>query len=113
MAYEGSQLKDESLQAYMTQLAENPGYGMAHYGFCVALFAKGMVDMAVTECENALKLDPEICLSHFQLGRHYEKVLDSQKSIEHCRAFVACDTQERYPAELNTCKETVRTLEVE
>ena len=113
MAYEGSQLKDESLQAYMTQLAENPGYGMAHYGFCVALFSKGMVDMAVTECENALKLDPEICLSHFQLGNHYQKVLDSQKAIEHCRAFISCDTQERYPTELNACKETVRTLEVE
>ena len=77
IAYEGSQLKEESLQAYMAQLAENPGYGMGHYGFCLALFNKGLVDMAVTECENALKLDATICLAHFQLGKHYEKVLDA------------------------------------
>ena len=60
LAYEGSQLKEESIQAYMEQLAKNPGYGMGHYGFCLALFKKGLVDMAVTECENAIKLDETI-----------------------------------------------------
>ena len=113
IAYEGSQLKEESLQAYMVQLAENPGYGMGHYGFCLALFNKGLLDMAVTECENALKLDETICLAHFQLGKHYEAVLDSARALHHCRSFVSCDTDERYPNELGICKETIRALEVE
>jgi Tfp pilus assembly protein PilF len=112
-AYAGSQLKSESLRQYMTQLAENPGYAMGHYGFCMALFEKKMVEMAVTECENALKLDPTLCLAHFQLGKHYQQSLDRDLALEHCRALISCSAETRYPAEVAECKEIVQALEVQ
>lgn len=112
-AYASSQLKSESLQKYMNQLAENPGYAPGHYGFCIALFDKGLVDMAVTECENALKLDENLCLAHYQLGIHYKSVLDRDQALEHCRGLIRCAGETRYAAEVESCKEIVRALEVE
>ena len=112
-AYAGSQLKSESLQKYMNQLAENPGYAPGHYGFCIALFDKGLVEMAVTECENALKLDENLCLSHYQLGQHYKSVLDRDQALLHCRGLITCAGETQYAAEVETCKEIVRALEVQ
>ena len=111
-AYEGSQLKSEALSKYMTQLAENPGYGLGHYGFCIALFEKGLVDMAVTECENALKLDESLCLANYQLALHYKKVLDKDLTIQNCRGLIEC-AQDKYEAEVAECKEIVQALEVQ
>jgi tetratricopeptide (TPR) repeat protein len=112
-AYAGSQLQSESLQKFMNQLAENPGYAPGHYGFCIALFEKGLVDMAVTECENALKLDENLCLAHYQLGIHYKGVLDKDNALFHCRKLIGCAGEERYAAEVEECKEIVKKLEVE
>lgn len=113
LAYEGSQLKSESLQSYMLQLAENPGYAPGHYGFCIALFDKGLTDMAVTECENALKLDEKLCLAHYQLGLHYKAVLDRDLALLHCRGLIACAGDAKYEVEVAECKTIVQALEVQ
>ena len=98
---------------FMTQLAENPGYAPGHYGFCIALFDKGLVKMAVTECETALKLDDSLCLAHYQLGMHYQRVLDRDQALENCRGLLSCAGDERYPNEVAECKELVQTLEAQ
>jgi len=113
LAYEGSQLKGEALQKFMVQLAENPGYAPGHYGFCMALFDKGMTDMAVTECENALKLDENLCLAHYQLALHYKTVLDRDLALEHARGLISCAGEDRFGGEVAECKEIVQALEVQ
>jgi protein O-GlcNAc transferase len=113
LAYEGSQLKSEALQSYMTQLAENPGYAPGHYGFCIALFDKGLTDMAVVECENALKLDEGLCLANYQLALHYKTVLDRDLALANCRALITCAGEAKYEAEVEECKTIVRELEVQ
>jgi tetratricopeptide (TPR) repeat protein len=112
-AYKGSQLKSEALQKYMRQLAENPGYGQGHFGFCQALFDKGLVDMAVTECENALKLDQSICLAHYQLAKHYKAVLDKDLAVTNCRAMLSCAGETKHPSEVDDCKTIIRALEAQ
>lgn len=113
LAYAGSQMKSESLKKYMDQLVQNPGYGQGHYGFCLALFDKGMVDMAVTECENALKLDEGICLAHYQLAKHYKTVLDKDQSLDHCRSLIRCSGETKNGSEVTDCKAIVQALEVQ
>lgn len=112
-AYSGSQMQSEALMKFMAQLAENPGYAPGHYGFCIALFDKGMVEMAVTECENALKLDDSLCLAYYQLGMHYQRVLDRSQALENCRGLLSCAGDERYANEVAECKELVQTLEAQ
>jgi tetratricopeptide (TPR) repeat protein len=112
-AYAGSQLKSEALKKYMDQLLQNPGYGQAHYGFCLALFDKGMVEMAVTECENALKLDNTICLANYQLAKHYKAVLEKDLALENCRALISCAGDAKFTSEVEDCKTIVRALEVQ
>ena len=112
-AYAGSQLQSESLQKFMNQLAENPGYAPGHYGFCIALFDKGLVEMGVAECENSLKLDETLCLAHYQLGVHFKGVLDKDNALFHCRKLIGCAGEDRHGAEVEECKEIVRTLEVQ
>lgn len=111
LAYSGSQLKGEALQSYMDQLAQNPGYAPGHYGFCIALFDKGLTEMAVVECENALKLDETLCLAHYQLGLHFKSVLDRDQALFHCRGLLSCAGDDRYPVEVQECKEIVQALE--
>ncbi len=112
-AYAGSQMQGEALKKYMDQIVENPGYAPSHYGFCLALFDKGLVEMAVTECENTLKLDNSLCLASYQLGQHYKRVLDKEQAIYHCRSLIACAGDTKYEAEVAECKEIVRALEVQ
>lgn len=112
-AYQGSAMKSEALQKYMDQLVANPGYAQGHYGFCLALFDKKLVDMAVTECENALKLDPGICLAHYQLAKHYKTVLDKDLALDNCRALIRCAGDGRHQSEVEDCKTIVQALEVQ
>jgi len=112
-AYAGSAMKSEALRKYMDQLVENPGYGQGHYGFCLALFDKGLVDQAVTECENALKLDNTICLSHYQLAKHYKSVLDKDLALENCRGLIRCAGESKHQSEVTDCKAIVQALEVQ
>jgi len=111
-AYAGSQLKSEALRKYMDQLVANPGYAQGHYGFCLALFDKGLVDMAVTECENALKLDEGLCLAHYQLAKHYKSVLDKDLALANCRGLIRC-ANGRHESEVSDCKTIVQALEVQ
>jgi hypothetical protein len=106
-------MKSEALKKYMDQLVQNPGYGQGHYGFCLALFDRGMVDMAVTECENALKLDNTICLAHYQLAKHYKTVLDKDLALENCRGLIRCAGETKHQSEVQDCKAIVQALEVQ
>ncbi|MFH1811479.1 MAG: tetratricopeptide repeat protein [Pseudomonadota bacterium] len=112
LAYKGASMQSESIKRYIEQIQQNPGYAPAHYGLCLAFFAKGLVDMAVVECENTVKLDPEYCLAQFQLGEHYRRVLDRDKALTYCRQFIGC-AGDQHPTEVETCKETVRALEAQ
>lgn len=112
-AYRGSAMKSEALKKYMDQLVQNPGYGQGHYGFCLALFEKGLVDQAVTECENALQLDNGICLAHYQLAKHYKSVLDKDKALENCRGLIRCAGDGKHGSEVQDCKDIVQALEVQ
>lgn len=112
-AYAGSQMKSEALKKYMNQLVENPGYAQGHYGFCLALFDKGLVDMAVTECENSLKLDQNLCLAHYQLATHYKTVLNKDLALENCRGLIKCAGESKHPSEVADCKTIVQALEVQ
>lgn len=113
LAYQGSALKSEALKKYMDQLVANPGYAQGHFGFCLALFDKGLVDMAVTECENALKLDAGICLAHYQLAKHYKSVLDKDLALQNCRALIKCSGETKHGSEVADCKTIVNALEVQ
>lgn len=112
-AYAGSQMKGEALKKYMEQLVENPGYGAGHYGFCIVLFSKGLVDQAVTECENALKLDNTLCLAHYQLAQHYKSVLDKDLALANCRGLITCAGETKHQTEVSDCKAIVQALEVQ
>jgi len=111
-AYGGASLQSESIKKYIEQIRRNPGYAPAHYGLCLAFYSKGLVEMAVVECENTVKLDPEHCMAHFKLAEHFGKVLDKEKAVGYCREFIGC-AGEQHPSEVEFCKETVRTLEVQ
>lgn len=112
LAYEGSKLKGESMQEYIKQIAENPGFAPAHYGFCLSLFDEGMTEMGVTECENALRLDADQCLAHYQLALHYKRVLDRDLTLFHARGLLTCAKDApKYSSEITQCKEIVNELE--
>ena len=113
LAYAGSAMKSEALKKYMDQLVANPGYGQGHYGFCLALFDKGLVEQAVTECENALKLDDTLCLAHYQLAKHYKSVLNRDLALENCRGLIRCAGESKHGSEVADCKAIVQALEVQ
>ena len=112
-AYQGSQMRSESLKKYIEQLAQNPGYAPGHYGFCIALFEKGLTAQGVAECETTLKLDDKQCLAYYRLGVHYKAVLDKDNALEKCRGLIECAGESRYEDEVEECKNIVRQLEVQ
>ena len=112
LAYSKATMQSESIKKYIEQIRKNPGYAPAHYGLCLAFFAKGLVEMGVVECENTLKLDAKFCMANYQLAEHYRKVLAKDKAVNYCRNFIGCAGEE-HPSEVASCKETIRSLEAE
>jgi tetratricopeptide (TPR) repeat protein len=100
-----------ALKKYIDEVRENPGYAMGHFNLCIAAFGQNIPDLAAASCENALQLDPKLCLSHYQLGRHYRTVLNQERATNHCKDFIAC-TGTQHPAEIQECKDLIGAVEV-
>ena len=89
-AYQGSQMKSKALKAYVEQLKKNPNDAEGLYGYCALLFDGGMSNLAIPECQKAVKLDKKICPAYYLLGMHYQKVLNGKEALANCQAFALC-----------------------
>ena len=109
-AYAGFSARAGGLKKYIDQISANPGYAQGHFNLCVAAFEMGLSDIAAASCENAIQLDKDLCLAHYQLGKHYRTVLNQDKAVGYCKSFITC-TGTQNPAEVQECKDLIATLE--
>jgi tetratricopeptide (TPR) repeat protein len=109
-SYQGSQIKNSALTTYVQMLKKNPDDPQGHYGYCSALFTANMNDMAVSECQEAIKLDPKQCSAYFLLGMYYKKVLNSTLALSNCRSYVLCDQNRSDDDQISQCQSVITTL---
>lgn len=100
------------LKKYLDQIAQNPGYAQGYFNLCVGAFEQGLQEIGASSCEQALQLDEKMCLAHHQLGKHYRNILNQEKAISECKAFVSCAGLQ-HPAEVQECKDLVNQLEMQ
>ncbi|MEI6790320.1 MAG: tetratricopeptide repeat protein, partial [Myxococcaceae bacterium] len=109
-AYQGSQLKSESLKTYVGLLKKNPNDAQAHYGYCALLFNNGMNDLAVSECQKAVSLNNKICPAYYSLGMYYKKVLNSAQALSNCQSFALCPGVNKDPEQSRQCNRVITAL---
>ena|SRR3989338_4869999 len=109
-AYQGSQLKSQSLKTYVEQLQKNPNDAQAHYGYCALLFDNNMNDLAITQCEKAIQLNNKICPAYYLLGMYYKRVLNSQQALSNCQSFALCPSENKDPEQSKQCNRVITVL---
>lgn len=106
-ATQGSVLNQSALRRFVAQLKENPNNANAHYAYCEALFDNNLDQLAVAECDTALRLDKQQCLPHYALGMYYKKVFNAPMALEQCRAFTLCAHDKRQTEKINDCQAVI------
>lgn len=119
-AYEQCAKKDGAIKTFLDKIKEDPGNPTNHYDLGGIYEEKGLLDRAVNEWENTVKLDPLYCPAYFELAMASNKNLDSDGTIRQCQGFVSCVTERsqnenvgRWDAKVEECKQIVRKLEME
>ncbi|MBH1988684.1 MAG: tetratricopeptide repeat protein [Myxococcaceae bacterium] len=109
-SYQGIQFKSQALQDYVAQLKKDPKNADAHDGYCSILFENGMNDLAVSECQAAIALNPKLCSAYYQLGMYYKKTLNSPQSLTNCQSFALCPSSTKDPEQSAQCNRVITTL---
>lgn len=119
-AYEQCAKKDGAIRTFLDRIKKDPGNPTHHYDLGNIYEDKGLLDQAVNEWENTVKLDPMYCPGYFKLSQVANKNLDSAATIRRCQDFVSCATEQnrnepvpKWSTETDECKALVRKLEME
>lgn len=104
-AYEKSALTDGGYQQLSRAVKNDTNNAMAHEAFCSALFERGLDEQALKECELAARLKPDLCSVQFRLAEYFTGVLNTERAVRHCQAFLSCSSRV-------SSKETTRCQEI-
>lgn len=109
-AYQGSQLKSQSLKTYVDLLKQKPNDPRGHYGYCSILFDNGMDQLAIAECEKAIQLDSKTCPAYYLLGMYYKRVLNSTQALSNCQSFALCPGNTKEVEQSRQCNRVITAL---
>ena len=120
VAYQQCALDDGALREFAERIKTEPGNPTHHYDLGKTFKKKGMLDRAVSEWENTVKLDPTYCPAYYELAMNAHKVFETDATIALCQNFVACTTEAnrgravpRWSDWVESCKALVKHLEME
>lgn len=120
VAYEQCAKKDGAIKTFLDKIKSDPGNPANHFDLGNIYAEKGLLDQAVNEWLNTVKLDPLYCPAYYELSSVANKNLDSQLTIRRCQDFVACVTERsrnesvtEWDQKVDRCKQLVRKLEME
>lgn len=111
-SFEKSAQAEGGYQQFRKRMHADPKNARAHDAFCHALFERGLDAEAQRECETALALDPGLCSAHYRLADHYAALLNTERAIHHCRAFLVCDGSKETQEHQNKCREILVSLKL-
>jgi hypothetical protein len=74
------------------------------------LFNKGLIKDAVEQCETAISINPNLCISHFRLADHFAFILDSSKAVKYCQSFLVCSLNDQNQKEQTKCQEILTAI---
>lgn len=117
-AYELCAKKDGAIKNFLDRIKSDPGNPAHHFDLGSIYADKGLLEQAVNEWENSTKLDPLYCSAYYEVAMVANKNLDSAKTIDRCKQFVACvgerkDGPAQWADKAEQCKSLVKKLEME
>ncbi|MBI2377470.1 MAG: hypothetical protein HYV07_25945 [Deltaproteobacteria bacterium] len=118
ISYEMCAKKDGAIKTFLDRIKSDPGNPANHFDLGSIYADKGLLEQAVNEWENATKLDPLYCPAYYEVAMVANKNLDSTKTIDRCKQFVACvgerkDGPAQWTDKADQCKSLVKKLEME
>lgn len=110
-AYEGSNIKGQAIESYVAMIKADPGNAEGHFGYCEALFDRSLNQMAVSECQTAISLNPKLCLAYHTLGMHFKKTLQASGAKSNCRSYLLCEGSARDEKKIQQCKDVITAVD--
>lgn len=107
-AYEKTAQAAGGYRRFMELVKGEPSNAFAHEAFCAALFERNLNDEAIRECEQALRMKPDLCSAQFRLGEYFASVLHGERATRHCQAYVSCTKTEEH--EIKICQDILATV---
>lgn len=110
-AYSCLAQQDEVLQQLVEQINANPGDPQPHFKLCTLYEDKKLYDRALTECNNAIRLNQKHKLAHYRSARMNDQLLRTDETIDMCQKFVDLLRGDEYPRQRKWCVGRVRELQ--
>ena len=82
---------------------------MAHEAFCYALFEKGFNQEALTQCQMALRLKPDLCEVKYKLATYFYDQKNITEASNYCKSFLLCENQNNNKS--HTCRDIINSKE--
>lgn len=83
---------EKALEIYNREIAENPSNALAFHGIAVCMFNLKNIANAVTMCNKALAINPNLAVSHALLAELYNVLQDVEKSREEAKIAYQIDS---------------------
>lgn len=110
-AYNCLAMEDAAVREYIEKIQRNPGDPDLHFNLAMVYYEKKLMDNALNEYLNTIKLNPQHLLGRYWAARIYDSQLKADETIQMCKQFIDLLRGENYGTQKEWCLSRVRELQ--
>jgi superkiller protein 3 len=81
-------LSDATIKEYVDKIKASPGDAELHFNLGVIYGDKHLMQAALSEFLNAIKLNPDFVLAYYRAARSFDDLVRTEDTIRMCKEFV-------------------------
>ena len=104
-------LEDTTIREYSDKIKRNPGNAELHFNLGVIYADKRLVEAALNEFLNAIKLKEDYAMAHYRAARLYDELVRTDDTIAACQKFVDLLRGNKLAEQRDWCIQRVKELQ--
>ena len=104
-------LEDGAIKEYTDKIRRNPGNAELHFNLGIVYAEKHLVEAALNEFLNVIKLKPDYALAYYRAARIYDEQVRTDDTIRMCKQFVDLLRDSKLAEQKDWCVLRVKELQ--
>ena len=104
-------LEDGAIKEYTEKIRRNPGNAELHFNLGIVYAEKHLVEAALNEFLNVVKLKPDYALAYYRAARIYDEQVRTDDTIRMCKQFVDLLRDNKLAEQKDWCVLRVKELQ--
>jgi tetratricopeptide (TPR) repeat protein len=111
LATECLALSDATIKEYVDKIKATPGDAELHFNLGVIYGDKHLMQAALSEFLNAIKLNPDFVIAYYRAARSFDDLVRTEDTIRMCKEFVDRLRGDKLSEQKNWCINRVKELQ--